>query len=168
MGYAVIHVIGQKVNILQYGVIKLGQYPDHHIRLKKIYERITEIIGEFLPDEMAIEAQFYGKNVQSMLKLGRAQGVAISACLNKDIPVVEYAPKKVKQSITGNGNASKEQVANFIQREMKISIDEEFYLDATDAIGVALCHHYQKGINNRQSKSWSKFAEENKHRIKGD
>jgi crossover junction endodeoxyribonuclease RuvC len=167
MGYALIKVIKSKVELIQYGVIKLDKYPDHHLRLKKIQERIKEIIEEYLPDEMAIEAQFFGKNVQAMLKLGRAQGVAIAACLEKNIPVVEYAPKKIKQSITGNGNASKEQLAEMIIREMKIQIKDDFYLDATDAIGVALCHHYQKGINQRQTKSWGKFVEENKGRVKG-
>ncbi len=166
-GYALIRVRSNKVEIIQYGVIKLDKYKDHHLRLKKIQDRIKEIVSEFLPDEMAIEAQFYGKNVQAMLKLGRAQGVAIAACLEKDIPVVEYAPKKVKQSITGNGNASKEQVAEMIIREMKIRTKDDFYLDSTDAIAVAMCHHYQKGINQRSSKSWAKFAEENKDRIKG-
>jgi crossover junction endodeoxyribonuclease RuvC len=167
MGYALIKVKGSKIELLQFGVIKLDKFEDHHIRLKKIYERTTEIIEEFLPDEMAIEAQFYGKNVQSMLKLGRAQGVAISACLNREIPVVEYAPKKVKQSITGNGNASKEQMAALLIREFKIKNPKDLYLDATDAIAVALCHHYQKGINQRQSKSWNKFVEENEKRVKG-
>ncbi len=167
MGYALIQIKGTKVELLQYGVIKLDKYPDHHLRLKKIQDRIKELISEYLPDEMAIEAQFYGKNVQAMLKLGRAQGVAIAACLEKNIPVVEYAPKKVKQSITGNGNASKEQLAEMIIREMKIPQKEDIYLDATDAIGVALCHYHQKGINQRQTKSWGKFVEENKNRVKG-
>lgn len=167
MGYALISVKANKVSLLQYGVIKLDKFKDHHLRLKKIQERMKEIVNEYLPDEMAIEAQFYGKNVQAMLKLGRAQGIAIAACLEKDIPVVEYAPKKVKQSITGNGNASKEQVADMIIREMKIVKPEDFYLDSTDAIAVALCHHYQKGINQRSTKSWSKFVEENQNRIKG-
>jgi crossover junction endodeoxyribonuclease RuvC len=167
MGYALIKILGNKIKLLQYGVIKLEKFKDHHLRLKKIQERVTEIIEEYLPDEMAIEAQFYGKNVQAMLKLGRAQGVAIAACLRKNIPVVEYAPKKVKQSITGNGNASKEQVADMIIREMGIKQKEEFYLDATDAIAVAMCHHFQKGINERSTKSWSKFVEENQGRIKG-
>ena len=167
MGYALISVKSNKVEVLQYGVIKLEKFKDHHLRLKKIQERMKEIINEFLPDEMAIEAQFYGKNVQAMLKLGRAQGIAIAACLEKDIPVVEYAPKKVKQSITGNGNASKEQVAEMLSRELKIKFEKDQYLDATDAIGVALCHHYQKGINQRSTKSWSKFVEENQGRVKG-
>lgn len=167
MGYALILIQGSKIELLQFGVLKLDKFKDHHVRLKKIFERTSEIVKEFSPDEMAIEAQFYGQNVQAMLKLGRAQGVAMAACLEKGIPVVEYAPKKVKQSVTGNGNASKEQVANQVVRELKIKFDDKMYLDSTDAIAVALCHHFQKGINQRQSKSWSKFVEENKGRVKG-
>ncbi|MEM9390785.1 MAG: crossover junction endodeoxyribonuclease RuvC, partial [Bacteroidota bacterium] len=111
MGYGLISVSGQQLKLLQYGVIHLGKYAGHELKLKKIFERVVSLIDDYHPDEVALEAPFYGKNVQSMLKLGRAQGVAMAAALSRQIPITEYAPKKVKQSVTSNGNASKEQVA---------------------------------------------------------
>ncbi|MCV9386803.1 crossover junction endodeoxyribonuclease RuvC [Reichenbachiella ulvae] len=165
MGYGVIHIIGPKIKILQFGVIHLSKYKTHELKLKKIYERVSSIIEEFAPDDVALEAPFYGKNVQSMLKLGRAQGVAMSAALNRDIPITEYAPKKVKQSVTGNGNASKEQVAAMLKSILKFQ-DAPKLLDATDALAVALTHHYQGGKVQSSSKSWKAFISDNPKRIK--
>lgn len=168
MGYGLINCYGQKINLIQFGVIHLSKYPNHEIKLKKIYDRISELISEYLPDEVALEAPFYGKNVQSMLKLGRAQGVAMAAALNKEIPINEYAPKKVKQSVTGNGNASKEQVAAMIQTLLKFE-DAPKLLDATDALAVALCHHFstKKGIlSTKGGNSWKAFISENPGRVK--
>jgi crossover junction endodeoxyribonuclease RuvC len=166
MGYGVIMVKGSKINLLQYGVIKLDKFDDHFVRLKKIFERVTQLIEEYMPEEMAIEAPFYGQNVQVMLKLGRAQGTAIAAALAKQIPVVEYAPKKIKQSVTGNGNASKEQVAAMLKNLLKFEETPEL-LDATDALGVAVCHHYQNGVlTSGKNKSWGAFLKENPDRLK--
>ncbi len=168
MGYGLIHCKGQKMSIIQFGVIHLSKYKNHEIKLKKIYDRVSELIQEYLPDEVALEAPFFGKNVQSMLKLGRAQGVAIAAALNKEIPINEYAPKKVKQSMTGNGDASKEQVASMIQSLLKFS-DAPRLLDATDALAVAICHHFSTGIGglkNKGGKSWKSFVSDNPDRIK--
>ena len=165
MGYALLVVKGSKMQVLKYDVINLKNITNHAVKLKKIFERTQELITEYLPDEMAIEAPFYGANVQSMLKLGRAQGVAIAAALSRDIPYVEYAPKKVKQSITGNGNASKEQVANMLLQILKLSELPKLF-DATDALAVALCHHYQRGNNSQAgSKSWKSFLTDNPSRI---
>ncbi|TGE25010.1 crossover junction endodeoxyribonuclease RuvC [Hymenobacter aquaticus] len=169
MGYAVIEVTGSRVAVLRYDVIdmkKLGT--NHALKLKRIFERMLELIDEFLPDELAIEAPFFGVNVQSMLKLGRAQGVAIAACLSRQIPYVEYAPTKVKQAVTGSGSASKEQVAKMLRQTLKLPPIEEApkFLDATDALAVAMCHHYQKGNNVKAgTKSWDKFLTDNPDRM---
>jgi crossover junction endodeoxyribonuclease RuvC len=167
MGYGLLLVTGNQYKILQYGVIHLKKYSTHELKLKKIFERVTGIIDEFMPDTVALEAPFYGVNVQSMLKLGRAQGVAMAAALARDIPITEYSPKKVKQSVTGNGNASKEQVAAMLQTLLKI---EELpkLLDATDALAVALCHHFHEGrIQTRgRNEGWKSFIEENPDRLK--
>lgn len=165
MGYGVIKVIGQKMQLLQLGVIHLKKYSTHELKLKKIFERVTAIIEEFHPDEVALEAPFYGKNIQSMLKLGRAQGVAMSAALAREIPITEYAPKKVKQSVTGNGNASKEQVAAMLQTLLKMK-EIPALLDATDAVGVAVCHHFQGGVQQSGNKSWKAFVTDNPGRVK--
>ena len=164
MGYGIIMINGTTLTLVQYGVIHLSKYSDHSIKLSKIFERIVQLIEEFLPDEMAIEAPFYGKNVQSMLKLGRAQGVAIAAAISRQVPIVEYSPKKIKQSVTGNGNASKEQVAAMLQRLLKFKETPEF-LDATDALGVAICHYFQNGKQETKSKGWGSFLKENPGRI---
>ena len=166
MGYGIIIIKKDKPYILQYGVIHLSKYSSHALKLKKIFERIIQLIDDYQPDEMALEAPFFGKNVQSMLKLGRAQGVAMAAALSKDIPIVEYAPKKVKKSVTGNGNATKEQVAAMLVNILKFEKMEKQMLDATDALGVALCHFYQKGISQDKSKSWKAFINENPERVK--
>ncbi|MBC7388570.1 MAG: crossover junction endodeoxyribonuclease RuvC [Opitutaceae bacterium] len=165
MGYGVIEQKGSKLLVLQMGVIHLEKYKDHFIKLKKIHERITQVIQEYLPDEVAIEAPFFGKNVQSMLKLGRAQGVAIAAALARDVPVTEYLPKKVKSAVAGNGNASKEQVAAMLQNLLNFSETPEF-LDATDALAVAVCHHFQGKIPASKGSSWKAFLSENPGRVK--
>ncbi|HEX8348981.1 MAG TPA: crossover junction endodeoxyribonuclease RuvC [Hymenobacter sp.] len=169
MGYAIIEVTGSKVEVLRYDVINMKSLGTNHaVKLKKIFDRMIELIEEFLPDELAIEAPFYGVNVQSMLKLGRAQGVAIAACLSRQIPYVEYAPTKVKQSVTGSGSASKEQVAHMLRQTLRLPPIEEApkLLDATDALAVALCHHYQKGNNQKAGgKSWGKFLADNPERL---
>ena len=165
MGYGVLLVKGNKLNIIQYGVIHLSKYSTHELKLKKIFERVIGIIHDFSPDEVALEAPFYGKNVQSMLKLGRAQGVAMAAALSKEIPITEYAPKRVKQSVTGNGNASKEQVAKMLKSILKFDKDPKL-LDATDALAVALCHHYSGNSKTKKDKSWKSFINENPDRLK--
>jgi crossover junction endodeoxyribonuclease RuvC len=167
MGYGVILIKNKQMKLLQYGVIHLSKYPDHAIKLSKIFERITQLIDDFHPDEMAIEAPFFGKNVQSMLKLGRAQGVAIAAAISRQVPVIEYAPKKVKQSVTGNGNASKEQVAAMLERLLSFKDTKKSnLLDATDALGVAVSHYFLKGENKTKSKGWDTFLKENPERLK--
>jgi crossover junction endodeoxyribonuclease RuvC len=167
MGYGIIAIRNSAIELLQFGVIHLSKYEGHELKLKKIFERVTHIIDEYKPDEVALEAPFFGKNVQSMLKLGRAQGVAMSAALAREIPIVEYAPKKVKQSVTGNGNASKEQVARMLMTIFKFK-EAPKLLDATDALAVALCHHYQKGKAETKTKSWEAFVTENPKRIKNE
>jgi len=168
MGYAVIQALGADLKVLQYGVIHLNKYDDHYLRLKKIFERVESIITEYSPDEVALEAPFYGQNVQAMLKLGRAQGVAMMAALSKQIPITEYAPKKVKQAVTGNGNAAKEQVAAMLMKQFKLTELPEF-LDATDALAVAICHYYHSknatGTGGTK-KSWKSFVVENPNRVK--
>lgn len=165
MGYGIICVKGTKLELLQYGVIHLSKYEGHELKLKKIFERVLHLLDEYHPDEVALEAPFFGKNVQSMLKLGRAQGVAMAAALYREIPIVEYAPRKVKQSVTGNGNASKEQVAKMIMTLLKIK-ELPKLLDATDALGVALCHHFQRGTSEAKNGSWKHFLNENPGRVK--
>lgn len=146
MGYGVIRVTGNKAALVVMGVIDMRKESDPYLRLGKIFERVTGIIDEYLPDEMAIEAPFFGKNVQSMLKLGRAQGVAIAAAIRHDVPIHEYAPLKIKMAITGNGAASKEQVAGMLKRLLNISNgDMPEFMDATDALGAAYCHFMQLG-----------------------
>ena len=146
MGYGILLVLDNKPKLEALGVIQLGKYVDYYLRLKKIFERVLGLIDTYHPDELAIEAPFYGKNVQSMLKLGRAQGVAIVAALCRDIPVTEYAPLKIKMAITGNGQASKEQVASMLKRMLHIPESEMGpFMDATDALGAAYCHYLQMG-----------------------
>jgi crossover junction endodeoxyribonuclease RuvC len=173
LGYGVISVKAQQITLVQYGVIHLSKYTTHELKLKKIFERLTQLIEDYLPDEMAIEDPFYGKNPQSMLKLGRAQGVAMAAALARSIPIVEYSPKKVKQSVTGSGNASKEQVAFMLEKILKMDLNKEF-MDATDGIAIAICHHYHANSPassgaTKASKSkkggWGAFVNENPTRI---
>ncbi|MFH0760790.1 MAG: crossover junction endodeoxyribonuclease RuvC [Bacteroidota bacterium] len=166
LGYGLITAIGQKLSLVSMGILRLQKYSDPLTRLGKIYERIDSLIEEFKPVEVAIEAPFYGKNVQSMLKLGRAQGVALAPAITRSLPVFEYAPRKVKQSITGNGNASKEQVAVMVQTLLKFQETPE-YLDATDGVAVALCHYYQSNrlVSKPSVKSWNEFIRKNPGRI---
>jgi crossover junction endodeoxyribonuclease RuvC len=164
MGYGVLHFKNNSMELIQYGVIHLKKYTSHELKLKKIFDRVLSIIDEFNPDEVAIESPFYGKNVQSMLKLGRAQGVAMAAALFRNIPIKEYAPKKIKQSVTGNGNASKEQVAKMLQNLFGFK-DLPKMLDATDALAVALCHSYQYKKGAVSKKSWKSYISEHPDRI---
>lgn len=168
MGYGLILVEGNKYSLLQFGVIHLKKYSGHELKLKKIFERITGLIDEFHPDAVALEAPFYGENIQSMLKLGRAQGVAMAAALAREIPIAEYSPKKVKQSVTGNGNASKEQVAEMLKTLLHIK-ELPKLLDATDALAVAICHHFHDGRLQTRGRTagWKAFLEENPGRLKG-
>lgn len=167
MGYALIHNKGNNIELITMGVLKLGKYSNHALKLKKIFERVLSLIKEYKPDELSIEAPFFGKNVQSMLKLGRAQGVAMAAALYQDIPIYEYSPKKIKQSITGSGNASKEQVAAMLMSLMKISETPKF-LDATDGLAAAVCHYFQKNIGGDGDKysGWKSFINKNPGRVK--
>lgn len=175
MGYSVIEARKNQFTIKVIDVLKLSAKKDHYERLQMIYEKITELVEQYTPDEFAIEAPFFGKNVQSMLKLGRAQGVAIAAAMSRSIPVTEYSPKKVKQAITGNGNADKEQVWKMLQRVTGLPHKPK-YFDATDALAVAICHHYgsklpaapQKNPVKKAAskKGWEQFVAENKHRVK--
>jgi crossover junction endodeoxyribonuclease RuvC len=170
MGYGILVIKDTKMELPAYGVLHLDKEEDGMNRLKKIFEKVGVLIENYCPDELAIEAPFYGKNVQSMLKLGRAQGVAIAACLSKGLWVNEYSPKKIKSAITGNGNASKEQVAGMVEHLLKVKIESN-YLDATDAIAVGLCHFYQTQASrhNKQSKSytsWNDFIKKSPDRVK--
>lgn len=167
LGYGLIHIKGVKVELINFGVIHLSKLPTHPDKLKKIFDRMDAIIKEYKPDEMAIEAPFFGKNVQSMLKLGRAQGVCIAASLGNNVPFEEYSPRRIKQSITGNGAASKEQVAGMLQNLLHIK-ELPKDLDATDGLAVALCHHFSKGQGAHNSTkgngSWSSFLKNNPER----
>jgi crossover junction endodeoxyribonuclease RuvC len=167
MGFGLIRVVDKKMELLQLNELLLQKYKDPYIKLKLIFERTVELIDHYHPDEMALEAPFFGKNVQSMLKLGRAQGVAMAAGLSREVPVTEYAPKKIKMAITGNGNASKEQVAKMLQSMLSIKKMPK-NLDATDGLAAAVCHHFNKG-NTRAQKSygsWASFVSQNEKRIK--
>lgn len=168
MGYGIIHVKKNQLHMLNFGVIQLSKLENHPDRLKRILDRLNGLIQEYKPDEMAIEAPFFGKNVQSMLKLGRAQGVAIAVCLNHNIPFEEYTPRRIKQSITGSGAASKEQVAAMLQKMLNFQ-DMPKYLDATDGLAAAVCHHFSKGIgehNKVKGDSWTAFLNQNPKRLK--
>lgn len=169
MGYGILRVINNKPELMTMGVIHLNKLPDHYVKLKRIFDRVVSLIDEYHPDELAIEAPFFGKNVQSMLKLGRAQGVAMSAALSRDIPIYEYAPLKIKMSITGNGQAAKEQVAGMLQKILKIPQENMLpELDATDGLAAALCHYYQSSrpVAEKQYNSWKDFISKNPKRVK--
>ena len=168
MGYGVLQVNGTKVSLVTSGVIDLRKVSDPYLKLGEIFKRVQRIIEDFLPDELAIEAPFFGTNVQSMLKLGRAQGVAIAAAISRDIPITEYAPSKIKMAITGNGSASKEQVADMLRRILNISKEEmPKHLDATDALGAAYCHYLQMGKPETPKSygSWKDFVNRNADRV---
>ena len=169
LGYALIETEGQDVRILDIGTIRLDKQPDHQTKLKEIFLQLQEVIETYLPGIMAIEAPFFGKNVQSMLKLGRAQGVAMAAAMTMGLEIAEYSPKKVKQSVTGNGNAAKEQVAAMLSRLTQTTVTH-LSLDATDALAVAYCHHLKMSGRTPNvsagGSSWAKFIKENPERIK--
>lgn len=168
MGYGVIKAIGQKTEMVAMGVIDMRKESDPYLRLGHIFQRVTGIIDEYLPDEMAIEAPFFGKNVQAMLKLGRAQGVAIAAAIQHSVPIHEYAPLKIKMAITGQGSASKEQVAGMLQRILHLDNDEmPKFMDATDALGAAYCHFLQmnRPETDTHYSSWKDFATKNQKRV---
>lgn len=167
MGYGIIQCTTGNPLLVTLGVLKLSGYSGQALKLKRIFERILSLIEEFKPDEVALEAPFYGKNVQSMLKLGRAQGVAMAAALHRSLPIFEYSPRKIKQSITGNGNASKEQVAAMLMRIMVIPQSPET-LDATDGLAVAVCHYFQKAplLPEKSYNGWKAFLNDNLHRLR--
>ena len=169
MGYGILRVVGKQTSMLAMGVIKLNQFESHYLRLRRIFDGVRSLINQYLPDEMAIEAPFFGKNVQSMLKLGRAQGVAMAAALTHDIPITEYEPRKIKMAITGNGAASKEQVQEMLRRILGIPKEQLLpELDATDALAAALCHFYETSRPALPSgpKSWKDFIAKNPGRVK--
>lgn len=177
MGYALIEASGSKARLLKMDVLKLSAKKDHYERLQSIHRCIQELIQEHQPHEVAIEAPFFGKNVQSMLKLGRAQGVAISVAMSEGLPVTEYSPKKVKMAVTGNGNADKDQVWKMLQQVLSITTTKIAYLDASDALAVAVCHHFQfklpklekspvKKKAAKKKSSWEDFVKENPGKVR--
>ena len=166
MGYGIIHLKNNQMTLLNFGIIQLSKIDNHPDKLKRILDRLNGLILEFKPDEMAIEAPFFGKNVQSMLKLGRAQGVSIAAALANNIPFEEYTPRRIKQAITGSGASSKEQVAIMLQNMLGFK-EIPKHLDATDGLAVAVCHHFSKGIgehNKSKNSSWGAFVKNNPER----
>lgn len=169
MGYGIIEVTGVQVRMREMQVLRLSSKKDNYARLEMIHQKVAELIRQFKPHEFAIEAPFFGKNVQSMLKLGRAQGVAIAAAMSAGLPVTEYSPKKVKQSVTGNGNADKEQVWKMLQQLLSLTEKPTSY-DATDAIAVAMCHHFQMTSITAKTvkglKGWEDFIKKNPGRVK--
>lgn len=167
MGFGLIKVVGKRMEFLQLNELKLNKYRDHYVKLRVIFERTVALIEAYHPDEIAIEAPFFGKNVQSMLKLGRAQGVAMAAGLSRQVPITEYSPKKIKMAITGNGNASKEQVAKMLQQTLGLK-ELPKNLDSTDGLAAAVCHFYNSDqIQMGKSYSgWSAFVKQNEDRIK--
>lgn len=169
MGYAFIGINGNRARLIAMGVIDLRKCSDMYMKLGEIFTRVQGLINSFLPDELAIEAPFFGKNVQSMLKLGRAQGVAIAAAISRQVPIHEYAPLKIKMAITGNGSASKEQVAEMLRRMLNISAEEmPRFMDATDALGAAFCHYIQRERPTSEKKysSWADYVNKNPGKVK--
>ncbi len=168
MGYGLIKEINTKIELISMGVVKLDHLDDHPLKLQRIFDKTVALIDEYHPDCLSIEAPFYGKNIQVMLKLGRAQGVAMAAALSRNLPIAEYAPRKIKQSITGNGNAGKEQVAAMLKTLLNFKETPEF-LDATDGLAVAVCHSFQRISSGKSGKSysgWAAFAKDNQKRLK--
>lgn len=166
MGFGLIKVVGKKMEFIQMNELQLKKYEDHYVKLKIIFERTIELIETYHPDEIAIEAPFYGKNVQSMLKLGRAQGVAMAAGLSRQVPITEYLPKKIKMAITGNGNASKEQVAKMLQSLLGLKTLPK-NLDATDGLAAAVCHFYNSGkvVGGKNYSGWASFVKQNPKKV---
>ena len=168
MGYGIIHIKENNLRLIQMGILHLSKLNSHELKLKRIFERTLQLVDEYSPDEVAVEAPFFGKNVQSMLKLGRAQGVAMSAALYRNIPIFEYAPKKIKMAITGKGTSSKEQVAGILKSILKIK-EMPKHLDASDGLAAAVCHHFQRNPNNKEGKSykgWQAFLKDNPEKLK--
>ena len=167
MGFGLIKVVGKNMQFIQMNELNLKKYDDHYLKLKLIFERTIELIDTHNPDEIAIEAPFFGKNVQSMLKLGRAQGVAMAAGLSREIPITEYLPKKIKMAITGSGNASKEQVAKMLQSVLSLKTLPK-NLDATDGLAAAVCHFYNSGkiTVGKSYTGWDAFVKQNADRVK--
>ena len=169
MGYGILGVKGKTPSMIAMGVIELSKFESHYLRLSRIFERVTMLVEQYLPDEMAIEAPFFGKNVQSMLKLGRAQGVAMAAALARDVPITEYEPRKFKMAITCNGAASKEQVQEMLRRILDIPRENLLpQLDATDALAAALCHFYESSRPqiDKGCRSWKEFIAKNPDKVK--
>ena len=166
MGFGLIKVVDKSMELMQMDELILKKYKDHYTKLKLIFERTLHLVDTYHPDEIAIEAPFFGKNVQSMLKLGRAQGVAMAACLIREVPITEYSPKKIKMAITGNGNASKEQVAKMLQNILNIN-ELPKNLDATDGLAAAVCHYYNSGSvsSDKSYSGWGAFVNQNKNRL---
>ncbi len=166
MGFGLIKVVNKEMEFIQFNELLLKKYSDHYVKLKLIFERTIELIDTYHPDEIAIEAPFFGKNVQSMLKLGRAQGVAMAAGLSREVPITEYSPKKIKMAITGNGNASKEQVAKMLQSTLGLK-ELPKNLDATDGLAAAVCHFYNAGRISvgKNYTGWDAFVKQNEKRI---
>lgn len=164
-GYGLIEISDDDANLIDLGVVRIQSIKDPYEKLREIYHAVQDLVERFDPNHLAIEAPFYGKNVQSMLKLGRAQGVTMAAAITMEVPITEYAPKKIKQSITGNGNATKEQVAAMLEQIFKTKINNT-YLDATDALATALCHHYQR-FSTTKSSNWAAYVKNNQNRIIG-
>ncbi len=170
MGYGILGIYGRKPSMIAMGLIELSKIGDHYLRLRRIYERVSMLVEQYCPDEMAIEAPFFGKNVQSMLKLGRAQGVAMAAALGRQVPITEYEPRKIKMAITGNGAASKEQVCEMLVRILGIPRENLLpKLDATDTLAAALCHFYesQKPAVAKGSKSWKDYIANHPDKVSG-
>jgi crossover junction endodeoxyribonuclease RuvC len=167
MGFGLIKVVGPKMTFIQMNELLLQKYTDPYTKLKLIFERTVELIDTYHPDEVAIEAPFFGKNVQSMLKLGRAQGVAMAAALSREVPITEYLPKKIKMAITGNGNASKEQVAKMLQSLLQLKTLPK-NLDSTDGLAAAVCHFYNSAqvVGEKSYSGWGAFVSQNEKRIK--
>ncbi len=169
MGYGLIGIEQKNPEVIALGVIKLDKFESHYLRLHRIYTRVLSLVESYLPDELAIEAPFFGKNVQSMLKLGRAQGVAMAAALSRDVPITEYEPRKIKMAITGNGAASKEQVQEMLRRTLKIPREQlPEQLDATDALAAAMCHFYESSRPAIQKtySSWKDFVAKNPGKVR--
>lgn len=167
MGFGIIKIKDKKMSLILMNELNLTKYKDHYLKLKLIFERTLSLIESYNPDEIAIEAPFFGKNIQSMLKLGRAQGVAMAAGLTREIPIQEYSPKKIKMSITGNGNASKEQVAKMLQTLLKIEKLPK-NLDSTDGLAAAVCHFYnsQNSFGEKKYSGWASFIKNNQQKIR--
>lgn len=171
MGYGLVKETGRKMELISLGVVKMEKIDDHMLKLQRIFEKTVHLIDNYHPDCLAIEAPFYGKNIQVMLKLGRAQGTAIAAALSRNVTVTEYSPRKIKQAITGNGNATKEQVAAMLQNLLSFKETPEF-LDATDGLAVAVCHSFQKistskGTAKKSYSGWETFVKDNTNRVTG-